>query len=108
VPNRSLRPSPIACNRRVNALEFIRRYFLERGKSPCLREIGNAVGASVQGASVIVKKLEESGDIIRGKGGRSIRLPDRADELSDSELLLLVQKRGYLVIQEGKIQPLDG
>ena len=87
------------------ALEFIRRYFVAHGASPCLREIAAAIGASPQGASVIVHKLEESGDILRGEGRRSIRLPDRADELSESEFALLARRRGMLIIRDGRIGP---
>ena len=101
----SLRPTSVASNRRVNALEFIRRYFVERGASPSLREIGDAIGTTPQGACGIVHQLAARGDILRGQGRRSIRLPDRADELSDSELVLLARRRGMLIIVDGRIEP---
>jgi hypothetical protein len=105
VPHRSLRPSPVACNRRVNALEFIRRYFVDRGASPSLKEIGDAVGVSPQAACGIVTHLVGRGEILRGTGHRSIRLPVKADELSDSELVLLARRRGMLIIIDGLIEP---
>lgn len=103
VPDRPLYPSPIASNRRVNALEFVRRYFVAHGASPSLREIGAAIGTSVQRVSGILAELEQQGHILRGKGARSIRLPDRTDELSESDLVLLARRRGLLVIRDGRI-----
>ena len=105
MPHRSLCPTPTASNRRVNALEFIRRYFVAHGTSPSLGEIAAAVGTTVQRASAIVHDLEQSGSILRGRGRRSIRLPDRADEFSESELVLLARRRGWLIVREGQIEP---
>jgi SOS-response transcriptional repressor LexA len=104
VPHRPLRPTSTASNRRVNALEFIRRYFVAHGASPSLREIAAAIGTSVQRVSAIVHDLEQTGDILRGIGRRSIRLPDRTDELSESELVLLARRRGLLIIRDGRIE----
>jgi SOS-response transcriptional repressor LexA len=104
----SLRPTSAASNRRVNALEFIRRYFVERGASPSLKEIGDAIGTSPQAACGIVHILAKRGDILLGEGRRSIRLPDRAEELSDSELVLLARRRGLLVIRDGRVEPATG
>lgn len=101
--DRSLFPSPIASSRRVNALEFIRRYFVTYGSSPSLREIGAAIGASAQRVCGILGDLEQQGHILRGKGRRSIRLPDRTDELSESDLVLLARRRGLLVIRDSMI-----
>lgn len=107
VPDRVLLPSPTASNRRVNALEFIKRYFVMHGSSPSLREIAAAIGTSAQRVSGILGDLEQQGHILRGKGRRSIRLPDRSDEISESDLVLLARRRGLLVIRDGRIAPIS-
>jgi sulfur relay (sulfurtransferase) DsrC/TusE family protein len=64
----------------VNALEFIRRYFIERGASPSLQEIAEAIGTTAQGASLIVQKLEQSGDIRPARASpRAAGHPRRTD-----------------------------
>jgi hypothetical protein len=60
------------------------------------------IGILVQRVSRIVHDLEQ---IVRfrGTGRRSIRLPDRVDELSESELVLLAHRHCLLIIRDGYI-----
>lgn len=96
-PASDLRPTRVARSRRQAALEFIRRHFRDRGGSPSLSEISAAIGSSVASVVEILRDLEDDGEIIRRPGvARGIRLPDAVDELSDSEIDLALQRRGFI------------
>jgi SOS-response transcriptional repressor LexA len=93
-----LTPSRTARSRKQAALEFIRRHFCDRGGSPSYAEIASAIGTTPQRVAAIVADLEEDGEILRRHGAaRSIRLPEPADELSDSEIELILRRRGFIM-----------
>jgi hypothetical protein len=93
------RQSPTMTNRRLLALEFIRRYFCEFGGSPSYNEIAAHLGVQTQRVGRILAQLEAAGEILRTPGiPRSIRLPDRTDELSTAEIRLILQRRGFAVM----------
>jgi SOS-response transcriptional repressor LexA len=94
----TLIPTRTARSRKQAALEFIRRHFRDRGGSPSYAEIASAIGATPQRVAAIVADLEEDGEILRRHGAaRSIRLPEPADELADSEIELILRRRGFIM-----------
>lgn len=94
----SLTPTHIARSRKQAALEFIRRHFRDRGGSPSYAEIASAIGTSAQRVAAIVADLEEDGEILRRHGAaRSLRLPEPADELSDTEIEMILRRRGFIM-----------
>jgi len=106
---RELRLSSTSSSLRVLVLEFVRRYFRDYGQSPSLREIGASFDLTPQRASTIVRELYRRGDILWTPGrARSIRLPDRTGELSDTEVLEVLQRRGWTVISQGNVVPIRG
>lgn len=97
-----LRLSPTSASRVVLALEFVRRYFLNFGRSPSFGEIAAELDVPIQRISAIIRQLEEDGEVLRTPGRRrGLRLPDRLDELADSEVMLLLKRRGWLIGFQG-------
>jgi SOS-response transcriptional repressor LexA len=89
----------IARSRRVVALEFIRRYFRDWGASPSYSEIGAALGVERQRVGRILEQLEADGEIVRTPNTpRGIRLPERVDQLSDTEIEMVLHRRGWKII----------
>lgn len=102
----ALRLEPDMRSRKVQALDFIKRYFARWGKSPSLSEIAAALGVSKKRAHGLVRQLsdEEQLRVAAGKS-RGITLPDRDEEISEAELLLLLRKRGFRVAGPGDFLP---
>jgi hypothetical protein len=93
-----LRLSPVSSSRRVLALEFIRRYFRDYGSSPSFGEIGAALNIPTQRVGALIRPLVESGELIHRPGiARSFKLPDRAEQLSDAEIAVILLRRGWIV-----------
>lgn len=85
-------------SRKLQALDFIRRYYAEWGSSPSYSEIGAHLGVSKQRVQELVEKLSTDQQIrqVAGKT-RGIELVERGEELSEAEVLLLAKKRGFTV-----------
>lgn len=85
-------------SRKLQALDFIKRYFAEWGASPSLEEIGGALGVSRQRASELVHQLSKDLQIehIAGKR-RGITLIDRTDRISVADALLKLSEAGWVI-----------
>lgn len=93
------RISPTMNSRKLQALDFIKRYFAEWGHSPSLDEIGAHLGVSKQRASELVHQLcvDKSIEITAGRR-RGIRLVDRGEEISEADLLVRLRERGWRIV----------
>jgi SOS-response transcriptional repressor LexA len=97
--DRELRVSATSSSLRVLTLEFIRRYFRDYGSSPSFREIAAKFDITPQRVSAILRELYRRGEILWTPGlARSIRLPEKAAELSDTEVLEVLRRRGWFVV----------
>lgn len=95
----ALRITPTSSSRRVLALEFIRRYFRDYGQSPSFGEIAAGLNIPTSRVGAIVEELEHRGEIIRATGQtRGIMLPEAIHQLSDSQVQLILIRRGWIVV----------
>ncbi|MFN3387460.1 MAG: LexA family protein [Allosphingosinicella sp.] len=85
-------------SRKLQAFDFILRYFAAWGHSPSLDEIAAELGVSKQRADELVHALARDQMIRRIAGKRrGIRLIDRADELSEAEVLVRLRSLGWQI-----------
>lgn len=90
------------------ALEAIRRHFYAYGCPPSYRELGAAIGAPPSRVSAIVRELVAAGAIGHTAGARkSITLPRPLANHSDSELMLELGARGYVIQIGAPVAPLS-
>lgn len=85
-------------SRKLQALNFIKRYFLEWSQSPTLGEISAELGISSKRAHDLVRQLvsERLIEQIPGKT-RGIRLVVREDELSEIDVLIRLAGMGWRI-----------
>jgi biotin operon repressor len=93
-----LRLSPTRASRKLLALEFIKRHFADRGDAPSFGEIAIALNTSRGRVSDIVHRLADEGKLILQPGHRGIRLPDLADQISESDALRRLRELGYGIV----------
>lgn len=94
----SMKLSPVMASRRLQALGFIKRYYLEHGASPSQREIAAAIGASQPRVQAIIRDLERDGLVKRVHGQRrGIMLANRAKHVSAIDALLQLQEEGWRI-----------
>ncbi|HEY0116271.1 MAG TPA: hypothetical protein VGB54_11155 [Allosphingosinicella sp.] len=96
------RLKPTMASRKLQALDFIKRYFAAYGDSPSLAEIGAELGVSRQHASDLVHQLAVD-QMIRHVAGkrRGIRLIDRKEEISEADALVILARQGWIVNDAG-------
>jgi SOS-response transcriptional repressor LexA len=88
-------------SRKVQALDFIKRYFAEWGRSPSLGEIGAGLGVSRQRAHELVAQLTAEAYIRNTVGQRrGLRLVDPKQEVSVADALLVLQREGWKVFND--------
>lgn len=92
------RLSPTMRSRKLQALDFIKRYFAQWGVAPSLSEIGAALGVSRQHASDLVHQLSIDKQIrhIAGKA-RGISLPDPKEQISEADALRALARQGWTI-----------
>jgi hypothetical protein len=97
------RLTPAMSSRKLHALDFIKRYFVEWGQSPTIGELAAELGVSRQRAHGIVRQLavEKMIEVVAGKP-RGIRLIDRAEELSEVDVLLRLVADGWMIADGDK------
>lgn len=98
-----LRLSPVMSSRKLQALNFIKRYFAQWGHSPTLSEIAAELDVSTKRAHDLVHRLAQEKMIeqISGKT-RGIRLVDRGAELSEADVLVRLAGLGWTIGRDGK------
>ena len=89
-------------SRKLQALDFIKRYFAQWGHSPTLGELSAELGVSAKRAHDLVHALAEQ-QMIRHTAGktRGIELIDRAAGLSEADVLLHLAAMGWTVAHGG-------
>lgn len=96
--NAPFRIAATASSRRLHALSFIKSYWAEHGGSPSFGEIAAALRSDRPTVSRIVQSLDRSGDIIRASGSRrGILLPDKLDQVTTADALLILRRRGWSI-----------
>ncbi len=97
-PGVALRLKPTMSSRKLLALDFIKRYFLEWSQSPTLGEISAELGISNKRAHDLVRQLvaEKLIEQIPGKT-RGIRLVDRDEEMSEIDVLVRLAAMGWSI-----------
>lgn len=85
-------------SRKLQALDFIKRYFLEWSQSPTLGEIAAELGISNKRAHDLVRQLvsEKLIEHVPGKT-RGIRLIDRDEEMSEIDVLVRLAGMGWRI-----------
>ena len=98
-----LRLSPVMSSRKLQALDFIKRYFAQWGHSPTLSEIAAELGISAKRAHDLVHRLSDEKMIeqIAGKT-RGIRLVDKGEQLSEADVLVRLAGLGWKIGRDSK------
>jgi SOS-response transcriptional repressor LexA len=93
-------------SRKLQALDFIKRYYAQWGYSPSLSEIAAELGVSKKRAHGLVQQLSDDAQIrvVAGKQ-RGIVLPDRREEISEADVLLRLRQLGWRVAGAGDRLP---
>jgi hypothetical protein len=92
-------------SRKLQALDFIKRYYAQWGHSPTLGELAAGLGGiSTKRAYDLVHQLsdERQLEVTAGKT-RGIRLLDRGEELSEADVLLRIAALGWTIVQGGRL-----
>jgi hypothetical protein len=94
------RLTPAMSSRKLQARDFIYRYFARWGYSPALAEIAGELRVSRTYAYDLVRQLakEKMIEVVAGKA-RGIRLIDRGEELSEADVLFRLLALGWTVGQ---------
>lgn len=93
-----IRLTPTMSSRKLQLLGFIKRYYVEHGKSPSNREMVAYIDVGRSHLRTILRQLERDGDIIYERGRhRGVRLKAVIDQLSTTDALLLLQERGFTI-----------
>lgn len=97
-PSSGHRLKPAMSSRRLQALDFIKRYYLQWSQSPTLGEISAELGISAKRAHELVHQLVAQGLIehVAGKT-RGIRLVDPGEELSEVDVLVRLLGLGWRI-----------
>ncbi len=99
----------VMSSRRLQALDFIKRYYLEWSQSPTLGEISAELGVSAKRAHELVDQLVSQRLIERVPGKtRGIRLIDPGEELSEADVLVRLAGLGWTIgLGERVLRPPD-
>lgn len=99
-----VRLTPQMSSRKLQALDFIKRYFAQWGQSPTLNELAAALDVSTKRAHDLVHALATQQMIEHVSGQpRGIRLVDRGEELSEADVLVRLARMGWTIGKDGLI-----
>lgn len=100
-PGRRL--TPAMRSRKLQALDFIKRYWARWGRSPSQSEVAGELGVSRERAKQIVHRLARDEMIrhVRGKA-RGIALIDGGEQISEADALLRLASEGYVIFRDGE------
>lgn len=104
------RLTPTMSSRKLQALDFIKRYFAGWGHSPTLGELAAELDVSTKRAHDLVHQLsvDKMIEVTVGKT-RGIRLVERGEELSQADILVLLARRGWTVgVADSVVRPPEG
>jgi hypothetical protein len=92
------RLTPEMRSRKLQALDFVKRYFARWGQSPTLGELAASLDVSRKRAHALVHELADDHmvEVTAGKA-RGMRLMDHSEELSEADILLLLRARGWTI-----------
>jgi hypothetical protein len=98
------RLTPEMRSRKLQALDFIKRYFARWGRSPTLGELAAELSVSGKRAYDLVHSLadERMLEVTAGKT-RGIRLIDRSEEMSEADVLLRLSAMGWTIGQGERV-----
>lgn len=102
------RLTPVMRSRKLQALDFIKRYFASWSKSPTLGELAAELGVSPKRAHDLVHQLSNDRQLEVTGRTRGIRLRDPVDELSEADVLLRLRGLGWKVALDGRLVPPPG
>ncbi|WP_185829152.1 LexA family protein [Sphingomonas ginkgonis] len=92
------RLSPTMSSRKLQALDWIKRYFARWGHSPTQGELAAALGISGKRANDLVHALARDKMIEHVAGAaRGIRLIERGEELSEADVLIRLAAMGWTI-----------
>lgn len=98
-----LRLTPEMTSRELQALDFIKRYYIRHGHSPTLFEISSGLGVSRERARVIVRQLVRKEHVRRVRGQRrGIMLMNAAAQVSENDALIRLIDVGWQILVGGK------
>lgn len=101
VAKQGRRLTPEMRSRKLQALDFIKRYIAQWGQSPSIGEVGAALGVSRKRAHELIHQLAREEMIRHARGKtRGISLIDRGEEISEADMLLRLASDGWKVVQE--------
>lgn len=100
----SPRLTPEMRSRKLQAHDFIKRYFARWGHSPTLGELSSHLGVSRKRAYDLVHQLSEEQqiEVVAGRT-RGIRLIDRSEELCEADVLARLVTFGWTVGRENEM-----
>ncbi|HXH52556.1 MAG TPA: hypothetical protein VNH53_03880 [Sphingomicrobium sp.] len=91
-------------SRKLLALDFIKRYFAQWGCSPTLGELAAELGVSNKRAHDLVHALAQAQMIEHAAGQtRGIRLINKSEELSETDVLLRLAASGWTIAYGDKM-----
>ncbi len=95
------RLTPEMRSRKLQALDFIKRYVAQWGQSPSIGEVAAALGVSRKRAHELIHQLarEEMIRHVRGKT-RGISLIDQGEEISEADMLLRLASEGWKIVND--------
>lgn len=95
-----LRLTPEMASRKLQVLEFVRRYWTDHGGSPSLSEIAAGLGCERTTVRGHVRRLLAEGRLLRDPAltERALRLPPA--EMSEIEAMRVLRARGYVFDEE--------
>lgn len=97
------RLTPEMRSRKLQALDFIKRYIAQWHHSPSLGELASHLGVSRQRAHALVERLSDEQQIRRVPGKqRGIVLVDHGQAISEADMLVRLAKLGWRFAADSK------
>lgn len=100
---RPLRLAPEMASLRLQVLAFVRSYCTRWGESPSYGEIAQATGTNRTRVKHAVRRLVQTGQLLRQPGPRGLVLPDQ-----QAQALALLERLGWRIDHGGQALRSDG
>lgn len=93
-------------SRKLQVLDFAKRYVTRWGRSPSYGEIAGELGIGRERVKQHVRRLVDEGLIVRETGTRrGISFPDLAGHISEADALQVLKDAGYGVLLQAAFPP---